>query len=252
MNDLVSIVTPVYNSKEFISDTINSVMEQSYENWELILVDDCSKDGSYEFIQENFDDERIKLYRNKENKGAGYSRNAAISKAKGKYLAFLDSDDLWTNEKLAKQITFMLENDAEISYTDFVFINSDSKEIRGASNIRTSLNLKKFMKTTEIGFSTSMIDISKTGKPRMAKIPARQDAAMWMSLLRKNYKAYGIKEVLAMYRVRDNQITSNKLDMIIKTFKVYIREKSFPVYKRVYYWLRYVFNAILKRFRKSN
>lgn len=250
MNDLVSIVTPVYNSKEYISETINSVMSQTHPNWELILVDDCSKDGSYEFIKENFHDERIKLYKNKENKGAGYSRNYGISKANGKYLAFLDSDDIWHNEKLAKQISFMLDKNAEISYTDFIFVNQDFKEIRGASNIRKSLDLKKFMKTTEIGFSTSMIDIEKTGKPRMAKIPARQDAAMWMSLLRKNYKAYGLKEVLAKYRVRDNQITSNKLDMIIKTFRVYIREKSFPVYKRIYYWFRYVFNAVLKRLRK--
>jgi len=250
MEDLVSIITPVHNGKKYIKETIDSVLSQTYSNWELIIVDDCSSDGVLEYIKEHYDDARIKIFSNKQNKGAGKTRNTAISKASGRFLAFLDSDDVWLPTKLEKQIKFMDDNDYKITYTDYVFIDEGSKKIRGRTKVREYIDLSGYMKYTDIGFSTSIMDLSVINKPKLSEMKSRHDAAMWMYLLRKGYKAYGLQEVLGEYRIRENSVSSNKIKSAYKLLKIYLREKSVPFYKRLYYWLFYVFNASLKRLRK--
>lgn len=162
---LVSIVVPVYNAEKFLADTIGSVQAQTYDNWELLLVDDYSTDGSVTLVKKyQKDDKRIKLIRMKQNSGAALSRNAGINGAKGRYLAFLDADDLWVKNKLKKQVTFMQQNDIAFSFTGYEFASSygvpNGKKVR----VPTKLTYKQALKNTTISTITVMFDMTKLAK----------------------------------------------------------------------------------------
>lgn len=156
MEPLVSIITPLYNSEKYIAETIESVLAQTYSNWEMIIVDDCSKDNSTKIVEEyQKKDRRIKLYRNEINKGVSYTRNRAIDLSQGKYIAFLDSDDLWKKEKLEKQIKFMEEKNVVLSYTAYEKINEDGSK-RGEVRVPDKLDYEELLKNCLIGFLTAI------------------------------------------------------------------------------------------------
>ena len=196
--DLVSIIMPSYNTGKFIKETINSVLNQTYNNWELIIVDDCSTDDTEEIVNA-IKDNRIKFLKNSTNSGAAISRNKAIKEAKGKWIAFLDSDDLWKKEKLEKQIRFMEENHYDFSYTNYTEIDEEGNE----KGIKIT-GPKKITKTGMYNYCwpgclTVMYNAEKIGLIQIEDIRKNNDYAMWLKVCQKA-DCYLLDEVLAQYR----------------------------------------------------
>jgi len=214
MSELVSIITPCYNSGKFIAETIKSVLNQTYQNWEMIIVDDCSTDNSVEMIK-TFNDKRIKLYINDRNKGAAISRNYALRKSKGKWIAFLDSDDLWYPDKLEKQIKFMKEKNYYFSYTNYIEINEDSipngKLITGP-RILTKKSLNNYCYP---GCLTVMYDAEKIGLVQINNLPKNNDYALWLKVIKKA-DCYLLPEILAAYRKRKGSISAHSYWKLVR------------------------------------
>ncbi|WP_088032400.1 glycosyltransferase family 2 protein [Evansella clarkii] len=247
LDDLVSIITPAYNSEKFIRHTIDSVLAQTYSNWEMIVVDDCSTDRTVEIVTEFMEkDNRIKLVQLKENKGPALTRNTAIKYARGRYLAFLDSDDQWLPEKLQRQLVFMKKNDIAFSYTNYEFIDEDGTPTNKFTQIPDVVDYKDLLKQNIIGCLTVMLDINKTGKIEMADIRSRQDYTTWLSLTKRGFKAYGIKETLAKYRLVENSLSSNKVKMAKQNWKVYREVERLSVIKSLWYFLHYIYYKVRK------
>ena len=179
---LVSIIVPVYNSEKFINDTIQTVKEQMYKNWELLLVNDCSTDNSENIIKKYVKkDNRIKLINLEKNSGAAIARNTGIESAKGKYIAFLDADDLWKNEKLEKQIKFMEENNYDFTFTGYEFADESGNKLDKIVNVPRQLNYKQALKNTTIFTSTVIFNADNLGKDliSMPNVRRGQDTATW-------------------------------------------------------------------------
>lgn len=248
-DDLISIITPVYNSERFISDTIDSILNQSYNNWEMIIVDDCSKDKSENIIRRYVNsDSRIKYIKLTKNSGAAVARNTAIEKSKGRYIAFLDSDDLWKETKLEKQLSFMKENDIGFSFTSYELINEDGSKVNKTIKAPLKIDYNTLLKNTIIGCLTVMIDREKIGEFNMPLIRARQDLATWLSILRKGNTAYGIQESLSEYRIVEGSISSNKFKIMKKNWYVYRKIEKLSLFKSIYVFVFYGINAVKKRF----
>lgn len=244
--ELVSIITPIYNGEKFIEETIISVKKQTYTNWEMIIVDDCSKDNSEKIIKKLAEsDERIKYFRLDKNSGVANARNTALKISKGRFAAFLDADDLWLPEKLEKQIDFMLEHNIEISFASYELI--DEKGIKKNKVIRVpeKINYEKLLKENVIGCLTVVIDKSKVNFFEMPNI-RHEDYITWLSLLKKGYKAYGIYEVLALYRKLDTSVSSNKLKSAKWRWDIYRNVEKLSLTQSLYYFLHYSIKGILK------
>ncbi|EHZ2782108.1 glycosyltransferase family 2 protein [Vibrio parahaemolyticus] len=216
---LVSIIMPSYNSEGTILESIQSVLSQTYKNWELIIVDDRSIDNTWQVIQTYADKyDNIRVYQNKENLGAGASRNFAIKKARGRFIAFLDSDDLWTEDKLAEQIPFMLENNYPLTYTHYSRFNSEEElSVVTAPEYTT---YKKLMYSNVIGCLTAVYDTQALGKRYMPLIRKRQDMGLWLDILKDTPKAYCLPKPLAKYRM-DSGMTANKFSVLSYQWKFY-------------------------------
>lgn len=250
---LVSIITPVYNSTQFLLETYASVLAQTFEDWEWILVDDCSPDGSMEFMQTHLTDNRVRIYSNAENHGAGYTRNAAIRHANGRFIAFLDADDVWEADKLECQLQVMQQAGAAISHTAYSFIDEQGNPRSGKVSVTDVLSLRAYMKTTEIGCSTAMIDREKIPNVRFVSSRTREDTLLWISLLGKGHVSVGINKPLLRYRISSTQTTrpSQLLRMVYLTLCIYLKAKNIPIYEKYYYWGRYLINAVYKRLRPA-
>ena len=246
---LVTIITPSYNCSKFISDTVNSVLSQSYSNWEMIIVDDCSTDNSVEIIERiTGDNPKIKLIKLENNVGSAQSRNAALEVASGRFIAFLDSDDIWYTDKLEKQVEFMLKRKAPISFTSYELIDENGVSKNHIIHSVEKLTQIDYLKNTIIGFSTSMIDTQIVGNSfRMMNIRTRQDASLWITLLGKGFIAQGINEVLMKYRVHSQSISANKVKAAKQVWNLYFNLHRLGLLKSMYYFSFYVFNAIKKR-----
>ncbi|HHX8484685.1 TPA: glycosyltransferase family 2 protein [Vibrio diabolicus] len=216
---LVSIIMPSYNSEGTILESIQSVLSQTYKNWELIIVDDRSTDNTWQVIQTYADKyDNIRVYQNKENLGAGASRNFAIKKAKGRFIAFLDSDDLWMENKLEEQIPFMLENNYPLTYTHYSrFNNEEELSVVTAPEYTT---YKKLMYSNVIGCLTAVYDTEALGKRYMPLIRKRQDMGLWLDILKDTPKAYCLPKPLAKYRM-DSGMTANKFSVLSYQWKFY-------------------------------
>lgn len=223
MQNLVSIIMPSYNTGKFIEETINSVLSQSYRNWELIIVDDCSTDSTDEVVAKFLSNERIKYFKNEKNSGAAVSRNKALREATGKWIAFLDSDDLWAPEKLEKQIRFMEENDYHFSYTNYSEIDEESKPLG-----RSVTGPKKIGKTGMYNYCwpgclTVMYDAETVGLIQINDIKKNNDYAMWLKVCKKA-KCYLLDEDLASYRKRRGSISNHSYTALIKWHYKLFRE----------------------------
>jgi len=249
MSELISIITPVYNSEKYIAETIESVLAQTYSDWEMIIVDDCSTDNSKEIIRKYArKDSRIHLIEFEKNSGTGKARDVALQNAKGRFVAFLDSDDMWLPEKLEKQIRFMTGNNYPISFTSYKSIDENGKDLDRIIQVVKSVNLHQYLKNTIIGYSSSMIDLEQTGSLKIADIRIRVDTQLWISLLKKGFIAYGLDEVLMIYRVHKKSISSNKLYAAKKTWNLYFNVEKLGFLKSVYYFSNYAFNAFKKHY----
>lgn len=252
--DKVSVIIPVYNCEKFLKQTIESVINQTYENWEAIIVNDASTDNSLkEAIKYAKKDPRIKVVNMPQNSGVSACRNEGISHASGRFLAFLDSDDIWSPNKLMKQIFFMKKNHVGLSHTAYAFIDENSNPMeKGSVEVDFSVDRSKYMKTTQIGLSTVMIDrniVPNISFPKDRELC--EDARLWLDLLRNKRKFYGLNDVLMLYRVRPHQLSHNKIKMAKNTLKRYLNEKDLPLYLRLYYFGRYAVNGVEKRLKKN-
>jgi len=245
---LVSIITPSYNSSKFISATIESVLAQDYSNWEMIIVDDHSKDNSNEIIAAYCKkDSRIQLIKSNNNVGAAEARNIALRVAKGKFIAFLDSDDLWLPEKLSKQINFMLKNDIAFSFTAYQPFSDNPKNTYSTIYAPTLMRYNDLLKNTIIGCLTVMIDKDKTGYFELPNKKSSHDLALWLKILRQGSNAYGLNVVLANYRIVSTSNTANKWKAAKEVWRVYRNFEKINIIKSLYFFSFYVLNALKKR-----
>jgi len=215
MNNTVSIIMPSYNTEKFLRETVASVLAQSYTDWELIIVDDCSTDGTDELVKEFLTDPRIRYLKNETNSGAAVSRNRALREAKGKWIAFLDSDDLWDREKLEKQIAFMTEHGYHFSYTNYREIDEASAPLG-----RRVTGPRRITKTGMFNYCwpgclTVMYDAEQVGLIQIADIKKNNDYAMWLKVCRRA-KCYLLDEDLASYRKRAGSISNHSYRALIK------------------------------------
>lgn len=215
MNDLVSIIMPSYNTERFIADSIQSVLNQTYQNWELIIVDDCSTDNT-DTVVASFTDSRIKYLKNEKNSGAAVSRNRALREARGKWIAFLDSDDLWASEKLEKQIKFMEENDYHFSYTNYEKIDEESNKLNIFVSGPKEVTEKDMYRYCWVGCLTVMYDAEQVGLVQIKDIKKNNDYAMWLQVSKKA-NCYLLSENLAKYRIRKKSISHDKLSKKLKS-----------------------------------
>ncbi len=212
MNSLVSIIMPSYNTAQYISDSIKSIQAQTYTDWELIIVDDCSTDNSVAIIN-SFNEPRIRLLQNAKNSGAAISRNYALREAKGKWIAFLDSDDVWVPEKLEKQIKFMTDNGYSFTFTDYrICLNGEwLPYINIGPNV---VNKRRMYDYCYFSTITVMYDREKIGLIQVADLRKNNDYAMWLQAIEKS-NAYRLPECLSYYIKHDNSISSgNKLKLV--------------------------------------
>ena len=242
---LVSIITPSWNCAKFIAETINSIQKQTYQNWELLITDDCSDDKSIEIIEQySQNDSRIRLFKFKENRGAGIARNNSIKEAKGRFIAFCDSDDRWKPTKLERQLEFMINGNHHLTYTSYDTCN-EYGEIIGTVQCLKKINYYKIIRDNGIGCLTAIYDSSKIGKQYMPSIRKRQDWCLWIEIIKKNGAAFGLQESLAIYRDRSDSISSNKIEMLKYNFNVYhdVRgySKFFSVLILAGYFMPYYF-----------
>ena len=237
---LVSVITPTYNCSKYIDKTIESVQRQTYKNWEMIIVDDCSEDDTENIVDEYAkNDKRIKYYRLKENSGAAIARTKAMEIANGEYMAFLDSDDLWVSHKLEKQIEFMKNNNRYFTCTSYEQINEEGKLIgkKIKTIIKTSYN--RLLLDCPVGNSTVMYNVDKMGKFKVPDIRKRNDDALWLAMLKKEKYIWGIDEVLMQYRIRENSISSNKINLIKYHWKLYREIEHLSIFRSIFhicYW----------------
>ncbi|WP_227937213.1 glycosyltransferase family 2 protein [Alkalihalobacillus deserti] len=248
---LVTVVTAAFNCEKFIGETIQSVQNQTYENWEMILVDDYSTDGTLDVLQRYAaEDDRIKVMVLEENSGAAVARNKALNSAKSKYVAFLDSDDLWLPEKLEKQIAFMQENDYAFTFTAYKTMDEFGNDLGQVVQAPKQMDYKGLLKNTIIGCLTVVIDVEKTGVLQMPLIRTRQDWALWLSVLKRGYIAYGYPEVLARYRKVKGSISSNKFKAAKQNFYVYRHVEKLSLPYALYNFIHYVWTSGKKHFNR--
>ena len=220
--NLVSVIMPTYNCGKFIEETIKSVANQTYKNWELIIVDDCSKDNTEEIVNRYIErDSRIKYHILETNQGAAVARTKAMKMARGSYMAFLDSDDLWKNDKLEKQINFMEENSYNFTCTAYEQIDENNNLLNKIIRPKIKADYNRILLDCPVGNSTVMYNVDKLGKFEVPNIRKRNDDALWLQILKKEKYIYGLNEILMQYRIRQNSISSNKLDLIKYHWQLY-------------------------------
>ena len=222
MEKLISIITPSFNSEKFISETIQSVQNQTYKNWELLIVDDCSEDKTIEIIEAFVqNDTRIQLFQLHNNQGTGFARNHALSLAKGRFIAFLDADDLWKPEKLTTQIDFMKTNNLPFTFSFYECVDEAGTKLNKTIEAPKKLNYIQLFFCNYIGNLTGIYDTDYFKKIPISCIRKRQDWMMWLTILKQIKTAKPVPKSLAYYRIRQNSISASKIDLLQHNFRVY-------------------------------
>ncbi|MBR3280735.1 MAG: glycosyltransferase family 2 protein [Clostridia bacterium] len=245
--ELVSIVIPVYNAEKFLDDTIKCVLGQTYTNWEVLLINDCSKDKSKEIAQKYLN-EKIKWFDQEKNGGPAIARNKGIELAKGRYICYLDADDLWNKEKLEKQVNFMQEKDCEFSFTGYEFANSEGVPNGKKVYVPEKITYKQALKNTTIWTTTAMFDMKKLTKEDIYMIDVKsEDTATWWKILKKIDYAYGLNEILAYYRRTEGTLSSNKFQAIKRIWNLYRNVEHLNLFSSCYNFIIYAIRAVLRR-----
>ena len=251
MDKKVSIIVPVYNVEKFIAETIDSVRNQTHQDWELLLVLDGCSDGTEKVIQkycEKVKDARIRVIPQPRNMGAAQARNRGVKEATGRYIAYLDSDDLWVADKLTKQLAFMEQKQAAFSFTGYEFADENAKGLGKIVKVPLTMEYRDALKnttifTTTVLFDTARIDKSLLEMPRIKS----EDTALWWKVLRNGYTAYGLDENLALYRRAGRSLSSNKLEAIRRIWNLYRKAEGLPLYKSMYYFCFWAVRAVKRR-----
>ena len=246
LQPLISIITPNFNSEKFISETIESVLNQSYRNWELIIVDDFSTDNSLNLINKFISKEsRISLIKLSKNSGPAITRNQGIKVAKGDYLAFLDSDDSWFTNKLEKQLNFMEQKDIAFSFTSYYSFD-ENKNDRKLIKAKEFISYNNLLTNNYIGCLTVMYSVKHLGKVYFPDVLKRQDWALWLKITKNNVLAHGIKEPLANYTRRKSSVSSNKLNLLKYNWVVYRKFEKLNLVRSVFLMIILLSKKILK------
>ena len=248
---MISIVTPVYNASAFIRQTIEMVQAQTYTDWELILVDDGSKDNSCEIIEtylKEKPDKRIRLIKKGKNEGAALSRNCGIKEAKGRYIAFLDADDVWLRHKLQRQMEFMKDNNAGFVFSAYEFGDEYAVGTGRIVHVPQSLTYKKALSRTVIFTTTVLLDTKKVAKELiyMPNVPS-EDSATWWQILRNGHVAKGLDEVLAIYRRPGKSLSSNKLKAIQRIWYLYRKVEKLSLPESCIAFAGWAYRATVRR-----
>lgn len=258
--ELISIIVPVYNAGNYIEETIHMVEKQTYCNWELILVDDHSTDNSGEIIT-NYLDRRLKEWGDKlskagkirliskeKNEGAAMARNTGIDNAVGRYIAFLDADDIWMADKLEKELAFLKENEAAFVCTAYEFGDERARGTGKIVHVPKVLTYKKALSRTVIFTTTVMLDTAKTGKELIhMPLVKSEDTALWWKLLKNGFDAYGLDEVLAIYRRPAKSLSSNKLEAIRRIWYLYRVQEGLSFWRSAYHFVFWAYRAARRR-----
>jgi len=245
---LVSVIMPSYNAEAFIAESIESVIQQTYANWELLITDDCSSDRTPEIVKSYCTkDSRIDFRIAQKHSGIAATRNLSIARAKGRFVAFLDNDDLWIPEKLEKQVQYMLDNNLPFVYSSYELMNENGT-LKGKT-IKTAgvIDYNKYLKNTIIGSGTIMLDLEKIGSLEMPYNATSDDMALWCKILKDGHHAYPIEEVLMKYRIRKNSASANKLKAAKDVWLVYRKQEKLSFVRALNCFFCYAFNAIIKR-----
>jgi glycosyltransferase involved in cell wall biosynthesis len=246
MSELVSIITPTYNAEKFITETLKSVQNQTHQNWEMILVDDASTDETVKIISDFAKkDSRIKLFKLEKNSGNGFARNIALDKAVGKYIAYLDADDLWFPNKLEKQIEFLKENNLHFTFSFYDCIDEEGNSLNRRVEAPIYLTYNELFFCNYVGNLTAIYDADYFGKIILEATQKRQDWRLWLTILKQIQVTKPVPEPLAFYRIRKNSISSSKFKLIKHNFGVYREFHGFNFVFSVLLMVRFLFTQLI-------
>lgn len=247
LSDLVSVIMPIYNAEQYLERTLSSIFDQSYKKIEIILVDDCSKDNSAKLIEDiSRTHPEIVYHLQEKNMGAGVARNKALELAKGQYVAFLDSDDIWLPDKIQRQLELMVDKHSPFSYTAIEMIDENDRTIKSKRKIRETCNYRYLLYNTIIATSSVVIDRTILGDFRMPLHRGGQDYATWLMLLRNGTVACGINEVLVRYRVVKGSLSSNKFKSIRQVWEIQTQDEGISMIAAAWHVACFCFNALKK------
>ncbi len=251
MDELISIIVPVYNVERFIEETMDCVMAQTYSRWELLLVEDGSSDGTAAVIKEYVrkkGEKRIRLIMQPENLGAARARNRGLKEAEGRYIAYLDADDLWVPEKLERELAFMTEKNAAFAFTGYEFVNENGRGTGKVVRVPETLNYRQALKNTTIFTTTVMFDTEKIEKSLLEMpIIKSEDTALWWKVLRNGYTAYGLDENLAKYRRSGRTLSSNKLEAMRRIWNLYRKAEGMGILNSAWHFCFWAVRAVRRR-----
>lgn len=251
MADLISIIVPVYNVEKYIIEAVRSVEAQTYPEWELLLVEDCSTDKTVQQVEDYLReraDGRIKLVRQPSNVGAARTRNRGLAEARGRYVAYLDADDLWAPGKLERELAFMREKDAAFAFTGYEFANERGQGTGKVVRVPVTLSYEQALSNTTIFTSTVMFDTEKIDK-KLLEMPVikSEDTALWWKILRSGYVAYGLDENLVRYRRGEKTLSSNKLEALRRIWNLYRKAEGMSIASSAWHFVFWAVRAVKRR-----
>ena len=247
MNVLVSIITPAYNSAKFIAETIQSVQNQTYENWEMIIVDDGSSDETVAIVQAFIDkDKRIQCYKLAQNSGPAVARNFAIEKAKGAFMTFIDADDIWFPNFIENSIKTIEKTGVSFVFSSYKRSNENLEFVYSDFIVPEKVTYTDILKSNSISCLTAFVDIKTLGKKYMPLIRKRQDMGLWLNYLKVIPFAYGIQETQAIYRIRENSLSRKKSDLIYYQWQFYRAVEQLNVFQSLYYMAHWMYRGFMK------
>lgn len=251
MNDLISVIVPVYNAEKYIGETIDCVRAQTYAKWELLLVEDCSSDNTAAAIRqymERTDDPRIRLISQPSNMGAARARNRGLQEANGRYVSYLDADDLWMPEKLEKELKFMMEKGASFAFTGYEFADENGIGLGKVVHVPETLTYKQALSNTTIFTTTVMFDTEKLSKEQLEMpVIKSEDTALWFKVLRSGVVAYGLDENLVKYRRPGKTLSSNKLEAIRRIWNLYRKAEGLGIFVSIWHFCFWAVRAVGRR-----
>lgn len=244
---LVSIITPSYNSAKFIAETIQSVQNQTYQNWEMIIVDDGSSDETESVVLSIIqNDNRIQFHKLSQNSGPAVARNTGIEKASGAYMTFIDADDIWFSTFIENNIKTIQETGIPFVFSSYRRANEQLEFVYSDFIVPQKVSYTDILKSNSISCLTAFLDIKKLGKKYMPLIRKRQDMGLWLNYLKVIPFAHGIQETQAIYRIRENSLSRKKSDLIKYQWQFYREVEKLNIFQSIYYMLHWMYRGFMK------
>lgn len=242
----ISIITPNYNSSKYLNETIQSVLNQNFQDWEWLITDDCSTDDSVEILH-NQKDSRIKVFKAEKNGGAGHARNISLKNATGRFITFLDADDFWEPNFLEEMIRFMKSERIELAYSTYSRCDENLNATKiGDFEADTIVTFSNLLKTCRLSLLSSMYDSERVGKFYFPEGTKREDHVMWLELLKKIPRGKPLQKTLSKYRMLPNSVSRNKSNIMKDQYLVYKNYMKFSTLKSLYYTANWAFNGFMK------